>query len=97
MIFLFWDKVNDELELLGEDGEFSFYSEDSVAIRQGDESGRYWCELEKLQDLTPLRDWKRFEIMDPETGEWVEWEEAPTSLIQQVQKHAGVKLWQEVS
>lgn len=30
-IFLFWDLMNDELELMGEDGEFYLYGQDDVA------------------------------------------------------------------
>ena len=97
-LFLFWDKNKDELEILDEHGEFWFYSEDTVEIDQTQgEHGRYWTRLEKLMDSTPLNiDAKRFEILDVETGEWLEWEDAPEALIQQVQKLAGVMDWQNV-
>lgn len=97
--FLFWDKQNDDLEILDEEGEFWFYSEDSVVLErdENDEDGRSWTRLEKLCDITPLNsDWQRWEVMDPITGEWVPWGDARMELIQQIQRHCGVKDWQVV-
>lgn len=96
MIFLFWDLLNDELELLGEDGNFYAYGEDSVAIARGSESGRYWLTLEKLTDVTPLNNPERFEIYDEREGGWVKCLSSSDETWQQVQKLAGVKDWQNV-
>lgn len=94
--YVFWDKRNDEIELLCEDGQFYFYSEDSVAISRDHDQGRSWTRLEKLTDVTPLNEWDRFEIMDPANGEWVSYGEARVELIQAVQKHAGIIDWWDV-
>jgi hypothetical protein len=95
--FLFWDKCRDELEILCEDGEFYFYSEDSVAIDQGLASGRKWTRLEKLRDITPLNsDWAAFQILDWGSGEWVDFGDARLELIQAAQKQAGIVDWKDV-
>lgn len=94
--FIFWDKETDEPEILGEDGEFYFYGEDAVAINQGNESGRFWCRLDKLVDVTPLNARERFDILNPETGEWVSFSDVCIELIQQVQRLAGARYWRDV-
>lgn len=95
-LFLFWDKRNDTPELLGEDGEFYSYGEDSIAIARNEEGGYYWTQLEKLKDVTPLNTPERFEVFNPESNLWESILSADEDLIKKIQKHVGVKYWEEV-
>ena len=97
-IYLFWDKLNNTPEILGDDGEFYGYNEDVVAIDQGapDDECRNWYHLEKRLDVTPLNTWQRFEVFDPELERWVPFDSARKELVQEIYKHSGVKNWKEV-
>ena len=98
-MFLFWDKRNDTPEILGDDGLFYSYGEDEVAIEQGcpDSQCRYWIELESRTDITPLNNYHRYDIFDPQLNEWVQCECSRKELWQEVQRLAGVKDWKIVN
>lgn len=93
MIFIFWDKLNDEPEILGEDGEFYFYNEDQVAIRQNPDSGRNWVKINKMQDVSPLNDFDRFDFFSESTGDWIEWARATKDEIQMIHRAANDPDW----
>ena len=95
-IYLFWDLEQNELEILGEDGEFYFYHEDNVAINQGDESGRSWTKLNKFRDVTPLNDMDRFLVFYPEINDWVDFPSCPPHFVYEILKHAGDPDWQNL-
>lgn len=89
-LFLFWDKMNDCPEILGEDGDFHSYGEDNV------DGSRYWYKLNKFTDVTPLNDWERFDIFDPILGDWVPWASANDDLQMAAHKHAGNPEWNDL-
>lgn len=89
----FWHNENDHPIILGDDGEFYFYGEDSVSIERGSDDGWYWCKLNKMQDVTPLNDWSGHEIMDPDTGYWIPWDQAPKELVERVHRQAKDPDW----
>ena len=92
---LFWDTEMDHPIILDESGEFYFYGEDSVAIRLGAEGGQYWTKLNKMQDRTPLNGWEKYEILNPETGEWEPWDGCDDRLIEKVHKQANDPDWRD--
>jgi hypothetical protein len=95
-VILFWDVKNDAPVILGDNGEFYFYGEDNVAIEQGLESGRYWCKLKKMQDITPLNDLERHEVMCPSTGQWIPLAQTTEDLTEIIHRAALDPDWREV-
>ncbi len=95
MIFLFWDVTNDTPEILGEDGEFYFYSEDSVAIEQDPETGRMWTKSNKMQDITPLNNYDKFEFWSELANDWIPWGSATMAEVKLVHKCAHDPDWDE--
>ncbi len=95
-IFLLWDKLNDSPEILGEDGEFYFYSEDNVVIARGGEGGRFWTKLNKFTDVTPLNNCDRFDIFDPLENDWVPLISARDELVSEMHKYAGDPEWKDI-
>lgn len=89
-IFLFWDLLNDTPEILGEDGEFYSYGEDSVAIDQGN-GGRYWMKLCKISNVHPLNSSDRFEIFDPRLDCWTDLSSTDIETYREVFKLAGAQ------
>ena len=90
-VYLFWDKLNDSPNILGEDGELYFYSEDSVAINQGapDEECRHWVHTCKLGDNQPFNNPDRYLWCHPKTGEWIECDNMTPSDFREVYEAAG--------
>lgn len=71
-MILFWDTLNDNPEILGDDGQLWYYGEDQVAINQGSEGGRYWVKLCKVSNSHAFNDSKgRYQIYDPRLNAWV--------------------------
>lgn len=96
-IFIFWDKDNDDAEFLFEDGEFWYLNEDSVRVNQTDgEEGRDWIKLNKFTDVTPLNEYDRFDVMDPETGDWVATDKCSMDLVKKYHRLAGDPDWETV-
>lgn len=99
MIYYFWDKMNDELEILGEDGQFYLYGQDTVARDQGDpdEKWQYWLHIHPMQNVSPLNEWDRYELMDPESGEWIPWSSVihRQKLLLEIHKAARDPHWRE--
>lgn len=91
-IFLFWDLQEDTLEILGEDGEFYAYGEDSVAIDQGaaERLCRYWIKMDKIRDVHPLNTSERYEIFDPRKMDWVKFMGCDFKTFTEVCLQAGV-------
>ncbi len=95
-IFLFWDKLNDEPEILGEDGEFYFYNQDEVLIQRGDWDGaQHWVKLNKMQDTTPLNDFERFDFFSEEDDAWISYDSATREQVQAVHRAAGDPDWRD--
>lgn len=97
MIYLFWDKANDELEVLGEDGKFYLYGEDKVAREQGLPNWQYWVECHPMQNVAPLNEWERYDFLHPKTGEWIPWADVyhDKELLMEVHRHARDPDWRE--
>lgn len=91
MIFCFWDNLKDTPELLGEDGEFYSYGEDSVAIEQGAERGRYWLKVCKISNVHPLNDSERFDVFDPRLMQWVKIHATDIKTYREIFKLAGAE------
>ncbi len=94
-IYIFWDTYNDSPIILDEAGEFYYYGEDHVAIYQklSSDQCRYWNHMDKLTFLTPLNEGRRYDIFDSVIREWYNFAEARVTLVQDVQRHAGVRKW----
>lgn len=96
MIYLFWDMDNDEFCFFDEDGEFWIYGEDSVAKEQDPENYEgYWMRCHKMQELSPLNEWRKYEIYvhGEHDGFWMPWESASSALVEAVHKHAKDPDW----
>lgn len=94
MIFLFWDKVNEEFCFFGEDGEFYLYGEDSVAKEQDPKNYEgYWMRSHKMQEITPLNEWYRHDFYCEKTGDWIEWICVDKETLKAVHKHARDPDW----
>ena len=92
MIWLFWDKLNDEFEFLGDDGNFYGYGEDTVAIDQGapEEQCRYWMKMCKIREVHPLNESKRYDIFDPRKDDWIQFDNCDEETFREVCLQAGV-------
>lgn len=93
MMYLFWDKLNDEFNFLGDDGEFWFYGEDSVAKEQDPNYEGYWMRSHKMQELSPLNEWERYDFYCKTNG-WISWGDVDKETLKAVHKHARDPDWQ---
>lgn len=97
-IYFFWDDFTGDLEILGEDGFFYQYGEDTVAKDQGKE-WQYWCKIYPVHEVCPLNDWDRYEFMHPVTGEWIPWSDVFTDkkLLTAIHRQGRDPDWRNVA